>query len=203
MLLLVLLSYLLSLVSTTAIPATPPPTPQSLTPSRPLNAWPFTHSITFDVPNSDVRVTLKTFFGRRIIHPERIQFFFGAALDAVANDERRAGTHTPVNLPESLYRDFGLVMNIVDHTVAARDPDAHGGKMQWGELRAIYQGVWAHMGQMENEQVKIEAWRMETKGRPRYQRKVKHLGSGAFQAVTPGLEMELKFGNGTRIGETE
>lgn len=70
--------------------------------------------------------------------------------------------------------------------------------MKWGELRAIYQGVGAHMKDIGNEECSIEAWRMETSGFPRRGRRIKHLASGTLKAANPAVEVGSSLGKGTQ-----
>ncbi|KAL9628274.1 MAG: hypothetical protein Q9204_005988 [Flavoplaca sp. TL-2023a] len=83
-------------------------------------------------------------------------------LYALTNSERDAGgPHKDVNLPVTHFSDYGIQINVEDKTLGPGS-EADGGKMKWGELRAIYQGVWSHAKEVGNTEFKIEAWRLKT-----------------------------------------
>lgn len=105
-------------------------------------------------------------------------------LYALGNSERDAGgPHKDVNVPLTHFSDYGIQITVWDKTLGPGF-EADGGKMKWGELRAIYQGVLAHAKDVGDTELKIEAWRMKTSGFPRRERKIKHLASGKL-SVNP------------------
>ncbi|KAL8850893.1 MAG: hypothetical protein Q9221_004206 [Calogaya cf. arnoldii] len=187
---LLVLSYLLNFVAAIAIPATPPlPSLQSLTAGS-----------TFNVPGSDVRVTLTAKSGITL-HPQRIEIMMADAIYALGNSEADAGgSHIAVNKPETHFQEHGLRISVTDLTYGIPNPEANEGMMKWGELRAIYQGVRAHMKDLENLECDIRAWRMKTEGRPRRERKIKDLAEGTFGAAALAGDLGLdsfRIGNST------
>ncbi|KAL8757378.1 MAG: hypothetical protein Q9199_002255 [Rusavskia elegans] len=199
MLVLLILPYLMSLVAAKTIPVTPPPNPpQSLTAGGVPNPWPFTKSVTYNIPGSDVRLTLKSSNGL-VINPERIAWLISSGLHALGNSEDDAGgPFKDVNQSETRWTEVGIRITVDDKTLDLPNPEANGGRMKWGELRAIYQGVGAHMKDIGNEECSIEAWRMETSGFPRRGRRIKHLASGSLKAAHPAVEVGSSLGNGTQ-----
>ncbi|KAL8673285.1 MAG: hypothetical protein Q9168_002283 [Polycauliona sp. 1 TL-2023] len=190
MLFFLVLSYILSLVASAVIPAATLSlaAPQSLSlTERALSFPPFTKSVTYNIPNSDVRLTLTSFFNGMIVNPERVRLLISHGLYALANSERDAGgSHKTVGWPAIDFKDFGLAISVIDETLRTPGKEGDGGKMQWGELRAIYQGVGAHFRDMENQEFKIDAWRMKTGGFPRMGRRIKHLATGTLRADRTG-----------------
>ncbi|KAL8879819.1 MAG: hypothetical protein Q9192_008153 [Flavoplaca navasiana] len=183
MLVFIALLFLSNLVATIPI-GRPPSLPQSLAADEIPNPWPFTKTSTHNIPGSDVRLTLTSNLNSRTIHPERIDYLMQYGLYALGNSERDAGgPHMDVNLPVTHFSDYGIQINVEDKTLGPGS-EADGGKMKWGELRAIYQGVWSHAKDVGNTELKIEAWRMKTRGFPRIERKIKHLASGKL-SVNP------------------
>ncbi|CAO1604291.1 MAG: hypothetical protein LQ349_001069 [Xanthoria aureola] len=195
-----ILSYLLGLGAVIAIPATAPPyPPQSLTAGGVPNPWPFTRRVTYDVPGSDVRLTLTTNTGSLVINPERISILISTGLHALGNSEDDAGgPFKDVNQPQTRWTEVGIRITVDDKTLDLPNPEADGGRMKWGELRAIYQGTGAHMKNIGNEECKIEAWRMATSGYPRRERRIKFLASGTLKAAPTAARIGSPPNNGTQ-----
>ncbi|KAI4223162.1 MAG: hypothetical protein L6R36_005633 [Xanthoria steineri] len=193
-------SYLLGLVAAIAIPATAPPyLPQSLTAGGFPNPWPFTRRVTYDVPGSDVRLTLTSNTGSRVINPERISILISTGLHALGNSEDDAGgPFKDVNQPQTRWTEVGIRITVDDKTLDLPNPEADGGRMKWGELRAIYQGTGAHMKDIGNEECKIEAWRVATSGYPRRERRIKLLASGTLKAAPTAARIGSPPNNGTQ-----
>ncbi|CAO1598842.1 MAG: hypothetical protein LQ349_000562 [Xanthoria aureola] len=188
MLVLVVLSYLLSLGASIAIPAASPPSSsdpsQSLTPGGVPNPWPFHRSITRDIFGSNVRLTL-TVSGGPIIHPTRMEELISYGLVALDNSAVAAGGYfKDVGLPYIKWTLHQLTLNITDLTLRDPQPERAGGRLKFGELKSVFQGVGALMKKLEYDELNIDIWRTATRGFPRRLMKVKHLGVGTLR-VTP------------------
>ncbi|KAL8913028.1 MAG: hypothetical protein Q9171_002096 [Xanthocarpia ochracea] len=203
MLVLVALSWILSLVASTAIPAAPPPSSpgryQSLTAGGVPNPFPFSLSVTFDVPGSDVRVTLTSKGGAKNIHPERIEYFIQTALDALERSAAEAGgLMKPLGAPLIRW-EWGALLMLVDNlTWQDPNPESAGGPFLWQELRAVLAGIRVYMKRIEYEECKIAIWRTDTGGFPKRLRKIKNLGSGTLYAADSTEDLGLPMGNRTR-----
>ncbi len=162
--------------------------------------WPWNKRSTFNIPGSDVRVTLvaKTGF---VLHPQRIVNMMAQALHALGNSEAAAGgSLVAVDKPETHFVQYGLRLSVTDLTYGIPNPEANGEMMKWGELRAIYQGFRAHMVDLDNLECRIYAKRMETSGFPRRERSIKTLAEGALEAADRVGEVNpdsFRIGNST------
>ncbi|KAL8861814.1 MAG: hypothetical protein Q9178_001683 [Gyalolechia marmorata] len=203
MLVLGVLSCILSLVASTAIPAAPPESSpdrfQSLTAGGVPNPFPFSLSVTFDVPGSNVRVTLTSKRGALNIHPERFEYFIQTALDALERSAAESGgLMRPLGAPLIRWELVALLMLVDNLTWQDPNPGSAGGPFLWQELRAVLVGIRVYMKRIEYEECKIAIWRTATGGFPKRLRKVKHLGSGTLYAADGTGDLGLPMGNQTR-----
>ncbi|KAL8786283.1 MAG: hypothetical protein Q9213_002878 [Squamulea squamosa] len=120
------------------------------------------------------------------MHPTRIDYLMAAGLAAIANSAADAGGPTkPLNYSAIHYTDAGLTIEVENLTIHDSAPESAGGPFRFEELRAVFQGVKAHLRKVDNEESKIDIWRVATSGFPKRERRVKHLGFGTV-GYTPG-----------------
>ncbi|KAL8880312.1 MAG: hypothetical protein Q9198_002255 [Flavoplaca austrocitrina] len=91
-----------------------------------------------------------------------------------------------VGYPSTQWTMHEITINITDLTMQDRQPESAGGRMKWGELKAVYQGIGAYIKELEYDELKIDFWRVAIGGFPKRLRRVKHLGYGSLR-VTPGM----------------
>ncbi|KAL8765531.1 MAG: hypothetical protein Q9209_007439 [Squamulea sp. 1 TL-2023] len=126
------------------------------------------------------------------MHPTRIDAMMASALAAVANSAADAGGPTkPLNYSALHFSHVGLTIQVENLTVRDSDPESAGGQFRFEELRAVFQGVRANLRRLDNEESKIDIWRVGTGGFPRRERRVKHLGFGTVGVTPDALESGL------------
>lgn len=106
-------------------------------------------------------------------------------LVALDNSAVAAGGYfKDVGLPYIKWTLHQLTLNITDLTLRDPQPERAGGRLKFGELKSVFQGVGALMKKLEYDELNIDIWRTATRGFPRRLMKVKHLGVGTLR-VTP------------------
>ena len=163
------------------------------------NPFPFSLTVTFDVPGSNVRVTLTSKGGAKNIHPERLDYFIQTAIDALHRSAAEAGgLMKPLGAPLIRW-EWGALLLLVDNlTFEDPNPESAGGPFRWQELNAVLLGIRVHMKKIEYEECKIAIWRTDTGGFPKRLRKIKHLGSGTLYAADGTEDLGLPIRNQTR-----
>lgn len=142
-------------------------------------------SATYNVPDSNVRVTLKA-FTPRIMDPSDLAELLVSAtahLDALAT--QAGGPKAWLRSPHYQWISEGLIINNYDMTV--HNPQPSGGPYRFDELKAVYTGVGAVAHKIGFRECTISVDRVSGI----LKRKVKYLGNGYVMFNSPREVAEL------------
>ncbi|KAL8668848.1 MAG: hypothetical protein Q9168_006535 [Polycauliona sp. 1 TL-2023] len=148
--------------------------------SKPLSGD-ILNSITYDVPNTLVKITLRRFSSTQV-PPHAVAPFIRDALisvDQIAEREGGATAHFGANREHIEYSNKDVGIYLDDKTLD--NPDVAGGRPRFDEARAVYRGIGDVIRQLGYGQCQLSAWRT-VQGRTQ-KVKLKFLFSGYFVNV--------------------
>ncbi|KAL8788927.1 MAG: hypothetical protein Q9213_001450 [Squamulea squamosa] len=159
-----------------------------------LSLYPRLPTASYDVPGSYVRVklTAQTFYASQM-PPESVNTLIDTGQEALDHYAALAGSpSSALDRPRLSWHNVGLTILIHDGTV--RNPQPAGGPFRYDEMKHVFAGVQAIIGEIEYRECTIAVWRIS---RTRLiKRKVKFLGYGSL--VRAVIEKELG-GNKTSV----
>ncbi|KAL9039823.1 MAG: hypothetical protein Q9180_002302 [Flavoplaca navasiana] len=136
------------------------------------------NSLSYDIPNTMLRITLTKFTGYKI-PPAFVSPFMRNALLSIDRIAAQGGGPTAPLGPDT--KSIGEPhdgLNLHFNDVTFHHAQAGGGRTRWNEVRAVYQGVYDVIYAFGYEECHINSWRMVDGRSQRF--KVKLLLSGVF-----------------------
>ncbi|KAI4088139.1 MAG: hypothetical protein LQ339_008774 [Xanthoria mediterranea] len=145
-----------------------------------------------------VHITLEKFTGY-LIPPGAIPAFISTAissLDRTAAQE--CGPTAPLGPDRKTigFSNYGVTMSFNDITI--HNPEVGGGRLRFGEVRAVYQGIGDVIQQLGYEECHTEAWRMVNGRSQKF--KVKILMSGYLVNAHSMVGLLLSSGHNVTQG---
>ncbi|KAL8680632.1 MAG: hypothetical protein Q9224_006925, partial [Gallowayella concinna] len=152
-------------------------------------------SVTYTIPSTRVRITLKAFTPKTMDDASLAQLMVYAihGLDLLASGA--GGPTAQLNSPSTQWNAAGLKIVNYDATIAV--PQTHGGPYRFDELRAVYAGVRAVAHEIGYRECTVSVDRIGGV----FKRKVKFLGNGYVMLNAPRDVGALGKGvaNGTAV----
>lgn len=138
---------------------------------------------TYNVPNTNIRITLRAQDGdSRTMHRRDIENLIGTglvALDLLA--ARAGGPYANLDVPRIRWAISGLVIRVSDDT--RQHPELAGGPFRFDELKAVYEGARVALRRIDNLECIMAIWRVSGFLR----RRAKLLGHG-YVDIQPFLQ---------------